>query len=124
MSDRMSQIENKLDSVIEKLHDIHIVLSENTQSLIIHEKRTDIAERKLEVLTERIEENKEKEHDQLKQISDSIQQKFDALEVKLSPVKTHVEVMEKVFNILWKVILPCFFGLIGLLYKMGIIKVG
>ncbi len=114
---------DKLDLIVQKLHEIEIVLTKNTESLIIHEKRTDLAESKLEVLNTRIDELKEKEMDQFKELTVSIQDKFEEIQNKIAPIKTHVEVMDKVFNIVWKVIIPCVIGFIGLLYKIGWIKV-
>lgn len=56
---RINRLEEKLDSkldlVVEKLHDINITLIRNTQSLEVHEQRTDIAEKRLDSYEDRLE---------------------------------------------------------------------
>lgn len=120
--EKSSNVESKLDTIIEKIHEMNVTLAENTQSLVIHEKRTDIAERKIEILNNRIDELKEKESVQFKELSDSIQDKFNAIEDQVLPIKIHVEAMDKVFSIVWKVLVPAVIGIFGILYKFGFIK--
>lgn len=52
MEQRLNRIEQKLDekfdTITDKLHDINVTLTRNTDSLEIHERRTDIAEQRLE----------------------------------------------------------------------------
>lgn len=124
MSDhKLQSIEAKLEAVIDKLHVMNVTMARNTESLIIHEKRTDIAERKMESLNGRIDDLKDRENKQFKELSEYVQEKFCSIEDKISPIKTHVEVMSKVFNLVWKVIIPCFVGVLGILYKVGVLKI-
>lgn len=111
----------KIDLVIEKLHEIEVTLAKNTESLIIHEKRTDIAEKKLEVLNERIDDLKDRDNEQFKELSNLVKEEVQSINDKISPIKNHVEVLDKTFNIVWKIIIPVFIGFLGLLYKLGFI---
>lgn len=125
MSDhKLNSIELKLEAIIEKLHDMNVTLAENTQSLIIHEKRTDLAERKIEVLNSRIDELKDRENEQFKELTAEVKSTFKSLEEQILPVKIHVETMEKILNIVFKYIVPGLAGLATLLYSLGILKFG
>jgi cob(I)alamin adenosyltransferase len=50
------KLDTKLDSIVEKLHDINITLIRNTDSLEVHEMRTDIAEKKLSLYEDRLDQ--------------------------------------------------------------------
>ena len=123
MSDqRLQVIEGKIDTVIEKLHEMNVVLAKNTESLIIHEKRTDIAEKKLEALNDRIDEIKDKEHEQFKELSELVQDKVTSIHEKIAPIKNHVEVLDNTIKFIWKYVIPSVVGIFALLYKLGVIK--
>jgi hypothetical protein len=123
-NDKLTVIEMKLESIIERLHEMNVTLAENTKSLIVHEKRTDIAERKMELLNDRVDSLKEDEHAQFKELTQIVDRKFGELEAKLTPIKNHVEVLDKVFGMVWKIIIPCILTSVGILYKFGILKIG
>lgn len=55
MDQRIDRIEGKLDVIVDKLSDLNVTLARNTQSLEIHEKRTDIAEQKLDSYEKRMD---------------------------------------------------------------------
>lgn len=105
--DKLARIEEKLDKISDKLEEIDEVLSENTTSLIIHEKRTDIAENKLNLLEVQFKEYIARDSALLKEI-----------EVKLDPIHTHVAVV----GIVFKYIIPAVAGLLVFLFKLGILK--
>lgn len=48
------KISDKIDLLIDKHHELHVQLVRNTDSLIVHEKRTDLAEKRLEHVEEHI----------------------------------------------------------------------
>jgi hypothetical protein len=48
------KISDKIDLLIDKHHDLHVQLVRNTDSLIVHEKRTDLAEKRLEHVEQHI----------------------------------------------------------------------
>ena len=62
-------------------------MAENTQSLIIHEKRTDLAEKKLELLEIQFKEKSSKDDVLMTQIED-----------KLEPIHYHVILINAVFK--------------------------
>lgn len=105
--DRLIRLEEKIDKISDKLNDINVTLAENTQSLIIHEKRTDLAERKIELVQVQINEQIENEH-----------RIIEKLDERLIPIQDHV----KSVNYLFKYIIPSIGGLIVFLYKLGLIK--
>jgi len=105
--DRLARIEDKLDKIAEKLQETNIVLAENTKSLIIHEKRTDIAENKLNLLEVQFKEYIARDSVLLQEI-----------EEKLEPIHTHVTAM----NIVLKYIIPAVGGLLVFLFKIGVLK--
>lgn len=105
--DRLIRIEDKLDKLNEKLQETNIVLAENTQSLIIHEKRTDLAENKLNLLEVQFKEYTARDRVVLEDI-----------ESKLEPIHNHVTVV----NVVFKYILPAIAGVLVFLFKMGILK--
>jgi len=105
--DRLIRIEDKLDKLADKLQETNIVLAENTQSLIIHEKRTDLAESKLSLLEVQFKEYT---------IRDSII--LREIEQKLEPIASHVNIVHVVF----KYVLPAVAAALVFLYKIGILK--
>lgn len=105
--DRLSRIEEKLDSLTEKLHETNVILAENTQSLILHEKRTDLAEKKIEIVQQRLERQLEKEGGVLKEI-----------EEKLSPIREHVTLV----NVVFKYVIPTIAAIALFLSKLGVVK--
>ncbi len=123
-SNKVIAMEMKLELILDKLHDIDITLAENTKSLIIHEKRTDLAERRIETMNERIDELKDRENEQFEKLGKSVEDKFSAIEEKILPIKNHIEVLDKVFGLMWKVIIPSLAAVVGALYKFGIISIG
>jgi hypothetical protein len=105
--DRLIRIEDKLDKLTEKLQDTNIVLAENTQSLIIHEKRTDLAETKLNLLEVQFKEYTARDRVVLKDI-----------ESKIEPIYNHVNAVSVVF----KYVIPAIGAILVFLFKMEILK--
>ena len=105
--DKLVKIEEKLDKISDKLHEIHVTLAENTQSLIIHEKRTDIAEKKLSLL-----ELELKERSAINAVA------VDDLEKKIQPIHDHVIVV----NAVLKYVLPAIITVLAFVYKFNILK--
>jgi chromosome segregation ATPase len=105
--DRLTRIEEKLDKISEKIEDINITMSANTQSLIIHEKRTDIAENRI-ALTEL----------QLKEMSTKNKIILENIEEKIQPIYTHVTII----NVIVKYVIPSIAGILVFLFKMDILK--
>lgn len=104
---RFDRIDAQLDKIVDKQIETTVVLAENTKSLIVHEKRTDIAERKLNLLELEFKMYAEKEKVTLASI-----------EEKLNPIHTHVTIV----NVLVKYIIPAAGGILIFLYKMGAFK--
>lgn len=98
--DRLARIEEKLDTLAEKLHDTNVILAENTQSLILHEKRTDLAEKKMQLLENKMDKQNEKESVVLKEIQD------------------HINLVSLVF----KYVIPSIAAVILFLFKLEIFK--
>jgi len=98
--DRLTRIEQKLDSITEKLHETNVILVENTQSLILHEKRTDLAEKKVELVEQRLEKQIEKDSSAIKEIQEHI----------------------NLINLVFKYIIPAVAAGFLFLFKLGIIK--
>jgi hypothetical protein len=105
--DRLVRLEEKIDKISEKLQDINIVMAENTQSLIIHEKRTDLAEKKVELVEMRLNEQIQKDH----QILSKIDQ-------KLYPIQAHIDLVQGIF----KYFIPAVAAILTFLYKLEIFK--
>ena len=105
--DRLIRIEDKLDKLAEKLQDTNIVLAENTQSLIIHEKRTDLAETKLNLLEVQFKEYTARDRVVLKDI-----------ESKIEPIYNHVNAVSVIF----KYVIPAIGAILVFLFKMEILK--
>jgi hypothetical protein len=105
--DRLIRIEDKLDKLADKLQETNIVLAENTQSLIIHEKRTDLAESKLSLLEVQFKEYAARDSVILREI-----------EQKLEPISNHVNIVHVIF----KYVLPSIAAILVFLYKIGILK--
>jgi hypothetical protein len=104
---RFDRIDAQLERIVDKQIETTIVLAENTQSLIIHEKRTDIAERKLSLLELEFKTYAEREKITL-----------ESIQAKLNPIHTHVTIV----NVLVKYIIPAAGGILIFLYKMGVFK--
>lgn len=98
--DRLTRIEEKLDSITDKLHETNVILAENTQSLIVHEKRTDLAEKKMGILEAKLEKQIDKESIALKEIQE------------------HVSLVNAIF----KYVIPSIAAICLFLFKLGIIK--
>lgn len=107
MEKRIDRLEEKLDTVIEKLHEQNVILARNTESLIVHEKRTDLAEQKLELF--------QNEYERRLVLEDKV---LNAIQDKLEPISKHVTIVNAVF----KYMLPAISGLVVFLVKIGIIK--
>jgi hypothetical protein len=54
LNQNQEKISDKIDLLIDKHHDLHIQLVRNTDSLIVHEKRTNLAEKRLKHVEEHI----------------------------------------------------------------------
>lgn len=50
------KLDTKLDAIVNKLHEVNITLIRNTDSLELHERRTDIAEKNLKSYELRLEQ--------------------------------------------------------------------
>lgn len=105
--DRLIRLEDKIDKISDKLNEINVVMAENTQSLIIHEKRTDLAEKKVELVELRLNEQIQKDHQILHKIDE-----------KLLPIQSHVTLVNAVIIY----ILPAIAGILTFLYKLNIFK--
>lgn len=105
METRLAKIEAKIDSVLDEIKQIHKTLDKNTDSLIIHEKRTDLAEHKLRLLEIELEKLTEIEQEERK-----------SMHTKLDGVVTHVNAV----NWLLKYIIPASAAIIVAMYKMGL----
>lgn len=105
--DKLFKIEEKLDSIVEKLNETNTILAANTQSLIIHEKRTDIAEKNIEMLQIKFEKNIEDKNSTLMEI-----------ENKLNPIRDHVNLVNAIF----KYVIPGLAAGILFLFRLGIVK--
>jgi|688.fasta_scaffold198816_2 hypothetical protein len=105
--DKLNKIEEKIDKINEKLNEIHVTLAENTQSLIVHEKRTDLAEQKLELLELELKERAEISSDAVKEISKRIE-----------PIHDHVIVVSAVV----KYVIPAICTVLAFFYKFNILK--
>lgn len=105
--DRFDKIDNQLDRIIDRQIENTVVLAKNTQSLIIHEKRTDIAERKLNLLELEFKTYVERERVTM-----------ESIQRKLTPIHTHVTIV----NVLVKYIIPAVGTILVFLYKMGVFK--
>jgi hypothetical protein len=105
--DRLIRLEEKIDKISDKLNEINVVMAENTQSLVIHEKRTDLAEKKVELVELRLNEQIQKDHDILNKI-----------EQKLYPIQTHIDFVNGVF----KYFIPAVAAILTFLYKLDIFK--
>lgn len=119
---KLQNIENKLDAVVEKLYEMNVILAKNTESLIVHEKRTDLAEKKIETLNERIDEIKDRENEQFRELSELVQTKVNSIHEKIAPIKNHVEVLDNTFKFIWKFVVPSIVGVFAILYKFGYLK--
>lgn len=105
METRLNKIEAKIDSILEKMEDIHRTLDKNTDSLIIHEKRTDLAEHKLKILELELEKLRKEESEEIK-----------AINAQLHPIVTHVNAVGWIF----KYVIPAGAAIIVAMYKMGL----
>jgi hypothetical protein len=54
MDQKLNKIDDKLDKIVEKLHGIELQLTRNTDSLEIHEKRSDINEQEIELVQKEV----------------------------------------------------------------------
>ena len=99
-----SVVEVKLDLLIEKIEALARILEKNTDSLIIHEKRTDLAEHKLKILEMELEDLKKEERQDIKDINE-----------KLEPITVHVHAV----NIIVTYVIPAACAIVLMLYKMG-----
>lgn len=107
MEKRIDKMDAKLDIIIEKLHEQNIVLARNTDSLIVHEKRTDLAEQKLELL-----QVEYKAHSAIDEA------RLGDIEAKLDPIVKHVNIVNAAFVY----VIPALAAILGFLLKFGIIK--
>lgn len=105
--DRLSRIEEKLDKLADKIEDINVTMAANTQSLIIHEKRTDIAENRIALA-----------EIQLKEMSTKNKIILENIEEKIHPIYTHVTIV----NVIIKYVIPSIAGILVFLFKMEILK--
>lgn len=107
MQKKLDKLEEKIDIIVDKLHEQNVTLARNTESLILHEKRTDLAEKKLNLL-----------EIQYKEYSTKDAVRLENIESKLEPIYKHVNIVSVVF----KYVLPTMAGILGFLFKIGVIK--
>ena len=107
IEEKLNKIDDKIDKIVDKIHETNIVLAENTQSLIIHEKRTDIAEAKLGILEIEFKEYAALDRNMLSE-----------LQKQIEPISKHVTII----NTTVKYIIPAAAGILVFLYKIGIFK--
>lgn len=105
MENRLNKIESKIDTILEKIEEQNRILEKNTDSLIIHEKRTDLAEHKLKILELELEKLRQQESEEIK-----------AINAQLHPIATHVHAVGWVL----KYIIPAGAAIIVAMYKMGL----
>jgi len=105
MENRLNKIESKIDSILEKIEEQNRILEKNTDSLVIHEKRTDLAEHKLKILEMELERMRQQESEEIK-----------AINAQLHPITTHVHAVGWVF----KYVIPAMAAIIVAMYKMGL----
>lgn len=79
MEKRLDKIEEKLDKLLEQQYSQNVTLAKNTESLILHEKRTDLAEQRLQ-----------KVEDEFKQDYVSLENKIEDIQNSLKPIIKHV----------------------------------
>jgi hypothetical protein len=103
--EQKNNLESKIDAILLEIEKQSRILERNTQSLIIHEKRTDLAEHKLKILEMELERLKEEEKEQYKEIND-----------KLEPIATHVNAVGWIL----KYLIPAGAAIIVAMYKLGL----
>jgi hypothetical protein len=105
--DKFEKLENKIDKLREDISETNNILARNTESLIIHEKRTTIAESRLREIELDMQEHKTQTNYILDQITD-----------KLKPINQHVTIL----HTLTVYIIPAAAAIIVFLIKLGLIS--
>ena len=100
-----NNIEAKIDAILIEIEKQSRILEKNTDSLIIHEKRTDLAEHKLKILEMELDRLKAQEKEQYKEISE-----------KLEPISTHVHAVGWIL----KYVIPAGAAIVVAMYKLGL----
>ena len=105
--DKLDKVEQKIDKLHEDVVEIKTILARNTESLIIHEKRTTLAEARLREIELDMQEHKTYSNTVLNQITE-----------KLKPINQHITIV----HTLTVYIIPAVAGVIAFLYKIGFIS--
>jgi len=105
--DKIDKVDHKIDKLHEDVIEIKTILARNTESLIIHEKRTTLAEARLREIELDIQEHKTYSNTILQQITE-----------KLKPINQHITIV----HTLTVYIIPAFAAIIAFLFKIGLIS--
>lgn len=105
--DKFDKLEQKIDKLREDISETNTILARNTESLIIHEKRTTLAEARLREIELDMQEHKTYTNTIMKQISE-----------KLQPISQHVSIV----HTLTVYIIPAAAGLVVTLVKLGLLS--
>lgn len=105
--DKLDKVEQKIDKLHEDVVEIKTILARNTESLIIHEKRTTLAEARLREIELDMQEHKTYSNTVLDQITE-----------KLKPINQHITIV----HTLTVYVIPAIAGIIAFFYKIGIIS--
>lgn len=105
--DKIDKVEHKIDKLQDEMVEIKTILARNTESLIIHEKRTTLAEARLREIELDMQEHKTYSNTILFQISE-----------KLKPINQHITIV----HTLTVYIVPAIAAIITFLYKIGVIS--
>lgn len=103
MEKRLDRLEEKLDKLVDQLHELNITMAKNTESLIIHEKRTDLSEQRIAS----VEENMLARQIEFAQIMQNITE-------TLGPIKSHVQLV----NFVFKYVIPCVSAVCAFAWKI------
>lgn len=105
--DKFDKLEQKIDKLREDISETNTILARNTESLIIHEKRTTLAEARLREIELDMQEHKTYTNTIMEQISE-----------KLKPINQHVTII----HTLTVYIIPAAAGILITLVKLGLLS--
>lgn len=103
MEKKLDKIEGKIDKLIDQVNEVNVTLAKNTESLILHEKRTDLAEQRIAHIEDIILQKQVEYDSTLKELIKEI-----------SPIKSHVAAIGFTF----KYIIPAFSAASALMWKL------
>jgi hypothetical protein len=105
--DKLDKVEQKIDKLHEDVVEIKTILARNTESLIIHEKRTTLAEARLREIELDMQDHKTYTNTVLEQISE-----------KLKPISQHVTII----HTLAVYIIPACAAIVAFLVRINVIS--